>query len=158
MTCPTLTSCTLHNAATSMHKGKILTLLLMSICQCAQTLLCCMPRLLRQSITGDLCDADETHHWCAGVPLLQLLHQAEYASPASHCQNLVCSPVDNRFYAAHFCLGAAAVPHSQGESLVTLHFVILHYAGVAACCNYHVSVGGISSAHHPCRRETIGML
>ncbi|KAA6426828.1 MAG: Vacuolar sorting-associated [Trebouxia sp. A1-2] len=91
--------------------------------------LCCKASYLSLQPAGDLCDADETHHWCAGVPLLQLLHQAEYASPASHCQNLVCSPVDNRFYAAHFCLGAAAVPHSQGESLVTLHFVILHYAG-----------------------------
>jgi len=84
-------------------------------------------------VPGELCNADDAHHWCAGVPLLQLLHQAEYAFPASHCQNLVCSPVDNRSYAAHFCLGAAAVPHSQGKSFVTLHFVTLHYAGVAAC-------------------------
>lgn len=65
------------------------------------------------------CDADEeekpsTHHWCPGVPVLQLLHQAEYAYPASHCQDLVCGPVNNRFYPAHFCLGASAVPHTQG--------------------------------------------
>jgi hypothetical protein len=102
-----------------------------------------MLRLLRQSVPGALCNADDAHHWCPGVPLLQLLHQAEYAFPASHCQNLVCSPVDNRSYAAHFCLGAAAGPHSQGESLVTLQ-----YAG-AASRDHGNSVDGIGSVYHP---------
>ena len=55
-----------------------------------------------------------THHWCAGVPLLQLLHQAEHAYPQSYCQDLVCSPVNNHSYPSHFCLGAAADPHTQG--------------------------------------------
>ena len=129
----------------------------MSNCLCAQALLCCMPRLLRQSVPGDLCDADDAHHWCPGVPLLQLLHQAEYAFPASHCQNLVCSPVDNRSYAAHFCLGAAAAaaPHSQGKSLVTLH-----YAAVAACPDHrkhHNSDDGIGSVYRPWSQETAVM-
>jgi len=105
--------------------------------------------VLRQSVPGDLCNADDAHHWCPGVPLLQLLHQAEYAFPGSHCQNLVCSPVDNRSYAVHFCLGAAAVPHSQGKSIF-----ILHYAGVAACCDHHNAVDGIGSVYHPWSQET----
>ncbi|DBA81627.1 TPA: hypothetical protein ACH3X1_007382 [Trebouxia sp. C0004] len=77
-----------------------------------------LPALCCKASYLSLQPADDAHHWCPGVPLLQLLHQAEYAFPASHCQNLVCSPVDNRSYSAHFCLGAAAVPHSQGYTLV----------------------------------------
>ncbi|KAL0051145.1 hypothetical protein WJX82_002690 [Trebouxia sp. C0006] len=77
-----------------------------------------LPALCCKASYLSLQPADDAHHWCPGVPLLQLLHQAEYAFPSSHCQNLVCSPVDNRSYAAYFCLGAAAVPHSQGYTLV----------------------------------------
>ena len=55
-----------------------------------------------------------THNWCRGIPLLQLLHQADYAYPDSQCQNLVCSAVNNQSYAAHYSLGAAAVAETQG--------------------------------------------
>ena len=81
-------------------------------------------------LTDPLADTDEeerprTHHWCAGVPLLQLLHQAEHAFPQSYCQDLICSPVNNHSYPTHFCLGAAADPQNQGERFM-LRYLLMY--------------------------------
>ena len=75
--------------------------------------------LLTVTFNTDEEERPSTHDWCLGVPLLQLLHQAEHAFPQSYCQDLVCSPVNNHSYPAHFCLGAAADPQSQGECFIS---------------------------------------
>ena len=57
------------------------------------------------------------HHWSQGVPLLQLLHQADFTSPGAHCQNLVSQPIKaGSDQPAHFCLGASALPSNQGKA------------------------------------------